>query len=58
MELLRRCPNQPPKDWTNPFDPAYRYGPAQKGDIIGPWLALDIAFALDLSQAILECQAE
>ena len=34
-----------PTDWTNYADAAYSYGPCQAGDIIGPWLWVDLQAA-------------
>jgi len=31
-----------PTDWTNMADPAYSFGQAQAGDIIGPWIFEDL----------------
>lgn len=38
---FRRC-TVTPADWTNRQDPAYSYGIAQPGDLIGPWLFKDL----------------
>jgi hypothetical protein len=40
---FRRVPGPAwPADWTDLNDPAYQYGHCQAGDIIGPWLLVDL----------------
>ena len=40
---FRRVPGADwPADWTDLNDPAYQYGLCQPGDIIGPWLLVDL----------------
>jgi len=36
-----------PSDWTDYNDPAYSYGKIQTGDIIGPWLIVDLQNGLN-----------
>jgi len=44
-DCFRRATTRP-TNWTNFSDAAYSYGIAQDGDIIGPWLMVDIQLAL------------
>lgn len=40
---FRRVPGDDwPEDWTDNEDPAFEYGPCESGDIIGPWLWVDL----------------
>ena len=45
--LRRVASASPPADWTDYDDPAYSYGKAQAGDMIGPWLFKDLQTLLD-----------
>jgi hypothetical protein len=37
-----------PADWTDYNDPAYSYGQAKAGDIIGPWILEDLQRGIDV----------
>ena len=53
ITITGRCPcadnrfSIMPADWTDYDDPAFEYGLAQEGDVIGPWLLADLQAAIN-----------